>query len=86
MGHFSWSEHGIDHLPKKHRLHCLSLEPCAFIALPPQPAGCAPCNGAAFASLKKYATHFFNHAFGVTEPKEAPYAGADRITDPERLR
>jgi hypothetical protein len=36
--------------------------------------------------LKKYATHFFNHAFGVTEPKEAPYAGADRITDPERLR
>ena len=30
-------------------------------------------NVAAFASLKKYASHFFNHAFGVTEPKEATY-------------
>ena len=30
-------------------------------------------NGTAFASLKKYASHFFNHAFSVTEPKEAPY-------------
>jgi hypothetical protein len=48
------------------------------VVLPPQPAGCAPCNGAAFASLKKYAAHFFNRAFGTTEPKEAPYAGADR--------
>jgi hypothetical protein len=28
--------------------------------------------------LKKYAAHFFNHAFGVTEPKEAPYAGTGR--------
>jgi hypothetical protein len=28
--------------------------------------------------LKKYAAHFFNPVFGVTEPKEAPYAGADR--------
>jgi hypothetical protein len=32
-------------------------------------------NGAAFASLKKYPLEadFFNHAFGMTEPKEAPY-------------
>jgi hypothetical protein len=31
--------------------------------------------GAAFASLKKYPlkADFFNHAFGLTEPKEAPY-------------
>jgi hypothetical protein len=32
-------------------------------------------NGAAFASLKKcpLEADFFNHAFGVTEPKEAPF-------------
>ena len=30
-------------------------------------------NSAAFASLKKYAAHFFNSAIGGTEPKEAPY-------------
>ena len=30
-------------------------------------------NSAAFVSLKKYATHFFNFAFGATEPKETPY-------------
>ncbi len=30
-------------------------------------------NCAAFASLKKYAAHFFNSAFDATEPKEAPY-------------
>ena len=29
--------------------------------------------GTAFASLKKYASHFFNSAFGGTEPKEALY-------------
>jgi len=34
------------------------------------------CTAAAFASLKKYAAHFFNFAFGVTEPKEAAYAVA----------
>jgi hypothetical protein len=28
--------------------------------------------------LKKYAAHFFNRAFGATEPKEAPYAGAGK--------
>ena len=33
-------------------------------------------NSAAFASLKKYASHFFNCAFGATEPKEAPYETA----------
>jgi hypothetical protein len=62
----------------------IQIRLCYIAVLPPQPAGCAPCNGAAFASLKKYATHFFNHAFGVTEPKEAPYAGADRKI--ERLK
>jgi len=30
-------------------------------------------NSAAFASLKKYASHFFNFALGRTEPKEALY-------------
>ena len=33
---------------------------------------------AAFASLKKYATHFFNPAFGGTEPKEAAYETTGR--------
>jgi hypothetical protein len=30
----------------------------------------------AFSSLKKYASHFFNPAFGDTEEKEAAYAAA----------
>jgi len=30
-------------------------------------------NGTAFASLKKYAAHFSNFAFGETEPKKVPY-------------
>jgi len=30
-------------------------------------------NSAAFASLKKYASHFFNSTFGGTEPKKALY-------------
>jgi hypothetical protein len=34
------------------------------------------CTAAAFAPLKKYAAHFFNSAFGTTEPKEAAYAAA----------
>jgi hypothetical protein len=29
------------------------------------------CSAAAFASFKKYAAHFLNPAFGMTEPKEA---------------
>jgi hypothetical protein len=33
-------------------------------------------NAAAFSSLKKYAPHFFNLAFGDTEEKEAAYAVA----------
>jgi hypothetical protein len=37
--------------------------------------GLRTCTGAAFASLKKFASHFFNSSFGGTEPKEAPYAG-----------
>jgi hypothetical protein len=34
--------------------------------------GLRTCDGAAFASLEKYAAHFSNHACCVTEPKEAP--------------
>ena len=41
----------------------------------PQAGGLRYCIAAAFASLKKYALHFFNPAFGGTEPKEALYAG-----------
>jgi hypothetical protein len=33
------------------------------------------CNSAAFAFFKKFAAHFLNATFGVTKPKEAPYAG-----------
>jgi hypothetical protein len=42
----------------------------------PQAGGLRYCNAAAFSSLKKYATHFFNLAFGDTEEKEAAYAVA----------
>jgi hypothetical protein len=63
------------------------------VILPPQPDACAIASASArglrtvqrrcfcfFAHRvnKKYAAHFFNHVFGVTEPKEAPFAGADR--------
>ncbi len=37
---------------------------------PPQPVRLCNRNTTAFASLKKFAAHFFNPAFGVTEPKE----------------
>ena len=54
---------------------------------PPQPAGLRTCDGAAFASFEKYAAHFSNHAFGMTEPKEAPYPGTceNAKTEPEIL-
>jgi len=42
---------------------------------PPQPAGLRTCAGALFGSLEKYASHFSNPAFGVTEPNNAPYTG-----------
>jgi hypothetical protein len=42
----------------------------------PQAGGLRYCNAAAFSSLKKYATHFFNLAFGDTEEKKAAYAVA----------
>jgi len=42
----------------------------------PQAGGPRCCTAAAFASLKKYAAHFFNSAFGGTEPKEAAHAAA----------
>jgi len=34
-----------------------------------------PCNNAALASLKNLPSDFFNHASGMTEPKDAFYAG-----------
>jgi hypothetical protein len=46
---------------------------------PPLPVGQRACTGAAFASFKKFALHFLNTACGVTEPKEAPYAGTGKI-------
>jgi hypothetical protein len=42
----------------------------------PQAGGLRYCTAAAFASLKKYAAHFFNSGFAETEPKEAAYAVA----------
>jgi hypothetical protein len=42
----------------------------------PQAGGPRCCTAAAFSSLKKYAAHFFNSAFGITEEKEAAYAAA----------
>jgi hypothetical protein len=42
----------------------------------PQAGGLRYCTAAAFSSLKKYAAHFFNLAFGDTEEKEAAYAVA----------
>ncbi len=38
-----------------------------------QATGLRCLNGAALASLKKYAAHFFNSGFAGTEPNEAPY-------------
>jgi len=45
---------------------------------PPQPARLRTCAGALFASLEKYASHFSNPAFGVTEPNKAPYTGTGK--------
>jgi hypothetical protein len=42
----------------------------------PQAGGLRYCTAAAFASLKKYAAHFFNPACSGTEPKEAAHAVA----------
>jgi hypothetical protein len=42
----------------------------------PQAGGPRCCTAAAFSPLKKYAAHFFNSAFGITEEKEAAYAAA----------
>jgi hypothetical protein len=38
------------------------------------------CTGAAFASFKKYATHFLNSDCVGTEPKEAPYTCTDKFS------
>jgi hypothetical protein len=42
----------------------------------PRAGGPRCCTAAAFASLKKYAAHFFNLGLAETEPKEAAYAAA----------
>jgi hypothetical protein len=42
----------------------------------PQAGGLRYCTAATFASLKKYAAHFFNFACGATEAKEAAHAVA----------
>jgi hypothetical protein len=45
---------------------CILTIVSIMLASPPQPAGLRNCTAAAFYPLKKYAAHFFNHAFGVT--------------------
>ena len=47
----------------------------------PQAGGPRYCTAAAFASLKKYAAHFFNSGFAETEPKEAAHAVAGVNSD-----
>jgi hypothetical protein len=47
-----------------------------LIILLPQVGGLRYYNATAFSSLKKYAAHFFNLAFGDTEEKKAAYAVA----------
>ena len=47
-------------------------QPAKFDAFASTAGGLRTCYVAAFASLKKYAAHFFNPAFGGTESKEAP--------------
>jgi len=42
----------------------------------PQAGGLRYCTAAAFASLKKYATHFFNLGLAETKAKEAAHAVA----------
>jgi hypothetical protein len=43
--------------------------------LPLQPAGCVPSTLLLLLLSKNMLSHFLNHAFGMTEPKEAAYAG-----------
>ena len=44
------------------------------------------CNDAALASLKKYPSDFFNHAYGMNEPKKASFAGTGVIREGVYLR
>jgi hypothetical protein len=46
-----------------------------FIAFASTAGGLRTCDGAQFASLEKYATHFSNPDFVRTEPNNAPYTG-----------
>ena len=49
-----------------------------LVAFASTAGGLRTCAGALFASFEKYASHFSNHAFGVTEPNNAPNTGTDR--------
>jgi hypothetical protein len=61
---------------KRHCLLCYPICAIKLIHILPQAGGLRYCTAAAFSSLKKYATHFFNFAFGSTEEKEAAHAVA----------
>ena len=52
----------------------------------PQAGGLRYCTAAAFSSLKKYAAHFFNPAFGETEEKEAAHAVAGDNSEKFQLK
>ena len=56
---------------KKICLYCFDSD-FYFVAYASTAGGQRNCNGADFASFKKYASHFLNLALGETEPKEAP--------------
>ena len=59
----------------KHKAFIKSLALLKFAAFASTAGGLRTCAGAAFGSFEKQASHFSNHACGVTEPKEAPYTG-----------
>ena len=42
-----------------------------FVGFASTAGGLRNWNAVVFASFKKYAPHFLNHAFGMTEPKNA---------------
>jgi hypothetical protein len=57
--------------------HSLFVTSFKFHVFASTAGGLRTCAGALFASFKKYAAHFLNHAFGVTEPNNAPNTGTD---------
>ena len=50
-----------------------------FNAFASTAGGLRTCAGALFGSLEKYAAHFSNPGFAVTEPNNAPYTGTVRV-------